>query len=153
VVADIGKLLQPLIGEDIQIVTESQGGLGAIRADRGRVEQILMNLATNARDATASEGTLSIRTENVQLGDEDVARYRYVKPNPYVHMAVSDTGTGVSEEVRSRVFEPFFTTKKRGAVRDWAWQPFTASLNKVAVTFGFRAHWEREQPSMFTCRR
>jgi PAS domain S-box-containing protein len=114
VVADMGKLLQRLIGEDIQIVTESQAGLGSIRADRGQVEQILMNLATNARDAMPSGGTLSIRTENAQLGDGDVARYPYVTPGHYVHMAVSDTGTGMTEEVRSRVFEPFFTTKDKG---------------------------------------
>ena len=73
VVADMGKLLQRLIGEDIQIVTESQANLGSIRADRGQVEQILMNLATNARDAMPSGGTLSIRTENSELGDEIVA--------------------------------------------------------------------------------
>ena len=114
VVADIGKLLQRLIGEDIQIATESQASLGSIRADRGQVEQILMNLATNARDAMPRGGTLSIRTENVQLGHDDVARYSYVKPGHYVHMAVSDTGTGMTEEVRSRVFEPFFTTKEKG---------------------------------------
>src|SRR5579862_6184660 len=114
VVADVGKLLQRLIGEDIQIVTESQADLGSIRADRGQVEQILMNLATNARDAMPHGGTLSIRTENAQLGDDDVARYRYVKPGRYVHMAVNDTGTGMTEEVRSRVFEPFFTTKEKG---------------------------------------
>jgi PAS domain S-box-containing protein len=114
VVADMGKLLQRLIGEDIQIVTESQAGLGSIRADRGQVEQILMNLATNARDAMPSGGTLSIRTENAQLGDEDVARYPYVKPGRFVHMAVSDTGIGMTPEVRSRAFEPFFTTKEKG---------------------------------------
>jgi PAS domain S-box-containing protein len=114
VVAEMGKLLQRLIGEDIQIVTESQAGLGSIRADRGQVEQILMNLATNARDAMPSGGTLSIRTENAQLGDEDVARYPYVKPGRFVHMAVSDTGIGMTPEVRSRAFEPFFTTKEKG---------------------------------------
>ena len=114
VVADMGKLLQRLIGEDIQIVTESQGDLGSIRADRGQVEQILMNLATNARDAMPSGGVLNIRTENAQLGDQDVASYPYVKPGHYVHMAVSDTGSGMAKEVRSRVFEPFFTTKEKG---------------------------------------
>ncbi len=114
VVADVGKLLQRLIGEDIQIVTESQAGLGSVRADRGQVEQILMNLATNARDAMPSGGLLSIRTENAELGAEDVARYPDVKPGDYVHMAVRDTGTGMTEEVRSRVFEPFFTTKEKG---------------------------------------
>ncbi len=114
VIAETGKLLQRLIGEDIQVVTEFQAGLGSIRADPGQVEQILMNLAANARDAMPSGGTLSIRTQNAQLGDEDVARYPYVKPGQYVHMAVTDTGTGMTEEVRSRVFEPFFTTKQQG---------------------------------------
>jgi len=114
VVADMGKLLQRLIGEDIQILIGSQAGLGSIRADRGQVEQILMNLATNSRDAMPSGGTLNIRTENAQLGDEEAAHYPYVKPGNYVHMAVSDTGTGMTEEVRSRAFEPFFTTKEKG---------------------------------------
>ncbi|MGA9527855.1 MAG: PAS domain S-box protein [Terriglobales bacterium] len=114
VVADVGMLLQRLIGEDIEIVTESQANLGSVRADRGQIEQILMNLATNARDAMPNGGTLSIRTENARLGNDVVARYQYVKTGHYVHLAVTDTGTGMTEEVLSRVFEPFFTTKEKG---------------------------------------
>lgn len=114
VVSDVGKILQRLIGEDVQILTESQTGLGSVRADRGQIEQVLMNLATNARDAMPNGGKFTIRTENAELGPEDVTRYRYVKTGRYVHLSVSDTGVGMSAEVRAHVFEPFFTTKPAG---------------------------------------
>ena len=114
IVGEIGKMLHRLISEDVQITTELEPELGSIRADRGQVEQILMNLATNARDAMPSGGTLNIRTENAELGEDDVARCPYVKPGRYVRLSISDTGMGMSEEVRSHIFEPFFTTKQRG---------------------------------------
>ena len=114
VVGDVGKILRRLIGEDVRVATNLETALGSIQADRGQIEQILLNLATNARDAMPGGGTFTIRTENAELGPEDVARYPYVKPGPYVHLAASDTGSGMSEEIRSRVFEPFFTTKEKG---------------------------------------
>lgn len=114
VVSDIGGILRRLIGEDVRVATYLKADLGSIRADRGQIEQILMNLATNARDAMPGGGTFSIRTENAQLGEKDAARYPYVKTGAYVHLSASDTGTGMSEEVRARVFEPFFTTKGKG---------------------------------------
>ncbi len=114
IITDVGKILRRLIGEDVHIATHLEAGLGSVRADRGQVEQILMNLATNARDAMPSGGTFSIRTANAELGSEDVARYCYVKPGRYVRLSVGDTGMGMSEEIRSRVFEPFFTTKEQG---------------------------------------
>jgi two-component system, cell cycle sensor histidine kinase and response regulator CckA len=114
VITDIIKILGRLIGEDVRIVTDLQTGLGSIRADRGQIEQIVMNLATNSRDAMPSGGTFTIRTENAGLGPDDVARYSYVKPGPYVRIAFTDTGVGMSEEIRTRVFEPFFTTKEKG---------------------------------------
>jgi len=114
VVAETGKMLHRLIGEDIRIVTDLDTRLGSIRADRGQIEQILMNLATNARDAMPSGGRLTIRTDNAELGAEDVTRYPYVKAGRYVHLAVSDTGIGMTEAVSARVFEPFFTTKSKG---------------------------------------
>jgi len=114
VVREVGKILDRLIGEDVRIATDLETRLGSVRADRGQIEQILMNLATNARDAMPSGGVFTIRTENTELGPEDVSRYSYVKPGPYVHLAVSDTGVGMSEEIRTRVFEPFFTTKEKG---------------------------------------
>ena len=114
VVGDVDKILRRLIGEDVEIVTELENDLSAIRADQGQIEQILMNLATNARDAMPNGGKFTIRTQNSQLGWKDVARNSYVKPGSYVHLAVSDTGTGMSAEVSLRAFDPFFTTKAPG---------------------------------------
>ncbi|MFY9912949.1 MAG: PAS domain S-box protein [Candidatus Sulfotelmatobacter sp.] len=114
VVSEIGKILHRLIGEDVRVTTDLETGLGPVRADRGQIEQILMNLATNARDAMPNGGTFIIRTANAKFGPEDAARYSYVIPGQYVHLSVSDTGVGMSEEVRTRIFEPFFTTKEKG---------------------------------------
>lgn len=114
VISDVGKMLQRLIGEDVRIVTDLDTSIGPIRADRGQIEQILLNLATNARDAMPNGGTFTVRTRNAELGQDDVSRYPYVKPGAYVRLAVGDTGMGMSEEVRTRVFEPFFTTKEKG---------------------------------------
>ena len=114
VVGDIVNILRRLIGEDVQIVIESEANLASIRADRGQIEQILMNLATNSRDAMPDGGKFTVHTENAELGSDDVARYPYVRPGRYVRISVRDTGKGMSEEVRSRVFEPFFTTKPMG---------------------------------------
>ena len=114
VVGEVVKVLQRLIGEDVQIVIEGETNLASIRADRGQVEQILMNLATNARDAMPNGGKFTIRTENAELGPNDVARHPYVAPGRYVHLLVRDTGLGMSEDIRSRAFEPFFTTKPQG---------------------------------------
>jgi len=114
IVHDVSRILRRLIGEDVQIVTELEGELDSIQGDRGQIEQILMNLATNARDAMPHGGTFIIRTENAELGAADVARYAYIKPGRYVRLSVSDTGMGMSAEVRARAFEPFFTTKPQG---------------------------------------
>ncbi|HTZ81702.1 MAG TPA: PAS domain S-box protein [Candidatus Acidoferrales bacterium] len=114
VVIDVGKMLQRIIGEDVRIVTDLDTGIGAIRADRGQIEQILLNLATNARDAMPNGGTFTVRTQNAELSQDDVSRYAYIQPGAYVRLRVSDTGVGMSEEVRTRIFEPFFTTKEKG---------------------------------------
>jgi len=114
VVNDIAKILRRIIGEDVQIVIEGETNLASVQADHGQVEQILMNLATNARDAMPNGGKFTVRTENAELGPADVARYPYVRPGRYVRLSVSDTGAGMSGEVRSRAFEPFFTTKPQG---------------------------------------
>jgi two-component system cell cycle sensor histidine kinase/response regulator CckA len=113
VVSDVVGILRRLIGEDVQIVVEGETNLGSIHADRGQIEQILMNLATNARDAMPTGGKFTLRTENVELGP-DMAPDPHIRPGPYVRLSVSDTGVGMNEEVRSRVFEPFFTTKPLG---------------------------------------
>ena len=114
VVGDVVKILRHLIREDVQIVIEADTNLAPIKADQGQVEQILMNLANNSRDAMPNGGKFTVHTENAELGPDDVARHAYVKPGRYVRLSVSDTGEGMSEEVRSRAFEPFFTTKPQG---------------------------------------
>ncbi|MGB2835214.1 MAG: PAS domain S-box protein, partial [Candidatus Sulfotelmatobacter sp.] len=114
VVRDVGKILQRLIGEDVQIVTDLETSLDSTRADRGQIEQILMNLATNARDAMPNGGKFTIRTANAELGPDDVALYPYAKLGRYVRLSVNDTGVGMTDAIRHRVFEPFFTTKAEG---------------------------------------
>jgi nitrogen-specific signal transduction histidine kinase len=114
IIQDVGSILQRLIGEDVQIVHELATDLASIRADRGQIEQILMNLATNARDAMPNGGKLTIRTSNAELGPDDAARYPYVEPGRFIRLSVSDTGVGMNEALRARVLEPFFTTKPPG---------------------------------------
>jgi two-component system cell cycle sensor histidine kinase/response regulator CckA len=114
IVADMDKMLRRLIGEDIDLLTAPAADLGRVKADPGQIEQVLMNLVVNARDAMPQGGKLTIETANVEL-DQDYTRARVdLKPGPYVMMAVSDTGSGMPPEVASRIFEPFFTTKALG---------------------------------------
>jgi CheY-like chemotaxis protein len=103
-----------LIREDIKLVTALQPHLGKVKADRIQIEQIIMNLAVNARDAMPQGGTLTIETANVDL-DENYARQHSVgEPGSYVSLTVSDTGIGINKEIQARIFEPFFTTKGIG---------------------------------------
>jgi PAS domain S-box-containing protein len=114
VVADISKLLRPLIGEDIEVVVNGAANLGRTKADPGQVEQVIMNLAVNARDAMPSGGKLIIETRNVDLDNSYQRAHANVKPGRYVMLAVSDTGCGMDPETQLRIFEPFFTTKEKG---------------------------------------
>jgi two-component system cell cycle sensor histidine kinase/response regulator CckA len=114
VVANMNKMLHRLIGEDIQLNTVLDEDLWPVRVDPGQIEQVLMNLAVNARDAMPHGGKLTIETANV-IHDEEYARgHISVKPGLYVLLAVSDTGLGMDKETQSHLFEPFFTTKEKG---------------------------------------
>jgi len=113
-IVDMDRLLRRLIGEDIELITLPALDLGLIRADPGQLEQVIINLAVNARSAMPAGGKLTIETGNVVL-DEDYARGRPgVLPGDYIMLAVSDTGDGMDEQTQQRIFEPFFTTKAPG---------------------------------------
>jgi len=113
-VVDMQKMLQRLIREDIDVVIAPVKDLGSVRADPGQIDQMILNLAVNARDAMPSGGTLTITTQDVELDEAFTARHPSVVPGPHVMLAVSDTGVGMDEATRTRIFEPFFTTKEPG---------------------------------------
>lgn len=115
VVSDMDKMLRRLIGEDIELSTTPGAGLGRIKADQGQLEQVLLNLVVNARDAMPQGGKLLIDTQNMVMDEAFVRRYPYpVQPGPYVCLTVTDSGIGMDVETKARAFEPFFTTKEKG---------------------------------------
>jgi len=114
VLADIEKMLRRLIGEDVELVATLKPDLGHVKVDPGQIEQVVMNLAVNARDAMPEGGKLFIETSNVEI-DENYARsHSPMLPGKYVMVAVSDTGCGMDLETQAHIFEPFFTTKEKG---------------------------------------
>ena len=114
VVEEMGKLLPRLIGEDIELMVRTEDELGTVRADASQMEQVLMNLAVNARDAMPNGGKLIIETRNVQLDHSYTATHPLMKPGPYVQLVVTDSGIGMDAETQAHIFEPFFTTKEKG---------------------------------------
>jgi PAS domain S-box-containing protein len=112
--ADLEPMLGPLLGEDVDIAIVSGEELGQVKADRGQLEQVLMNLCVNARDAMPDGGMLRIETANVVLDAAHAARLESVTPGRYVCLSVTDAGCGIPQETLAQIFEPFFTTKPEG---------------------------------------
>ena len=114
VVMNLDKMLRSLISENIELKTMLADDVDAARVDPNQLEQVVMNLAINARDAMPEGGTLTVETANATLDDDYASRHVSVIPGDYVMIAVTDTGCGMSEEIKARIFEPFFTTKPAG---------------------------------------
>jgi PAS domain S-box-containing protein len=114
VITGVDKMLRRLIGEDVELRTELDGGIDSVKADPTQVQQVIMNLAINARDAMPGGGTLTIKTENVSLSSSDCKSLHEARPGRYVRLSVRDTGSGIEPEVIDRIFEPFFSTKEIG---------------------------------------
>jgi nitrogen-specific signal transduction histidine kinase len=113
-VQDMDRMLRRVMGDDIQLVTVPHPGLDTVRADSGQIEQVVLNIAVNARDAMPQGGWLTLETANVLVTDELARTQLAPGPGRYVMLSITDTGTGMDADVLSRVFEPFFTTKAQG---------------------------------------
>ena len=114
VVSDLEKMVKRLTGEKIDIVTVLSPKTGTVKADRGQLDQIVMNLVVNARDSMPKGGKITIETGNVELDDEYLRKYSDVKPGNYAMLAITDSGVGMNKETVEKIFEPFFTTKGVG---------------------------------------
>jgi two-component system cell cycle sensor histidine kinase/response regulator CckA len=114
IVQDMERLLRPLIGEDVEFSVSLAPEAAHTRADAGQLEQVLMNLVVNAKDAMSSGGKLSIETQNMVVDEAHRRAQTFIRPGQYVMLSVSDTGMGMDRETQSRIFEPFFTTKEKG---------------------------------------
>jgi len=114
IVSDVHKMLQRLIGEDIELVTALAPHLASVKADQGQIEQIIMNLAVNSRDAMPEGGTLTIETTNLEADELYALNHPGLVAGSYVMLRVTDVGTGMDAETQKHIFEPFFTTKEQG---------------------------------------
>ncbi|MGH9806352.1 MAG: ATP-binding protein [Terriglobia bacterium] len=113
-VADLSRMLRRMVGSDIEFALHLDPLVGRVKADRGQIEQVLMNLVVNARDAMPDGGSITVSSRDIQLRDKDTAGIPGSTPGQYVELAVTDSGTGMSKETLAHIFDPFFTTKAEG---------------------------------------
>jgi len=114
IVANMERLLRPLIGEHIELTTRLAADAGRTRADAGQIEQVIMNLVVNAKDAMPAGGNINIQTSPIEVDDNLLSECGYMQPGRYVLLSVTDNGEGMDKETQARIFEPFFTTKEKG---------------------------------------
>jgi nitrogen-specific signal transduction histidine kinase len=114
IVHDMERLLRPLIGENVEFVTNLAPDAAHTRADAGQLEQVLMNLVVNAKDAMPGGGKITVQTQNIVVDETHRGAQTFIRPGRYVMLSVSDNGMGMDKETQSRIFEPFFTTKEKG---------------------------------------
>jgi two-component system cell cycle sensor histidine kinase/response regulator CckA len=114
ILAGMDKMLRRILGEDVELISRLSGAAGKIKVDPSHIEQVILNLVVNARDAMPTGGKLTIEAENVDLDEDFTVGQLPTKTGPHVMLAVTDTGTGIDRETQARIFEPFFTTKERG---------------------------------------
>ena len=153
VVAEMGKMLPRLIGEHIEHVFIPEPKLKLVTADPGQIEQVLMNLAVNSRDAMPAGGTLTVRTANVDMTEVDSARHRSMTPGSYVLLAVSDTGIGMDEKTISHIFEPFFTTKEIGKGTGLGLATVYGIVKQSGGFIWVDSAWVKGRRLRFICRR
>ena len=150
VIGDMERLLRPLIGENIELVTHLSPDTGHTRADAGQLEQVIMNLVVNAKDAMPEGGKLTMQSADVTVR-QSFSEHRFIQPGRYAVISVSDTGHGMDKETQSRIFEPFFTTKEKGKAPASAFRPFTELSNRATDTYSLRANPELARHSMSIC--
>lgn len=114
IIENMEKMLRPIIGEDVELIKLLVDDLGTVKADPGQIEQVIMNLAVNAREVMPQGGTLTIETKNIVLEKEQMRQFPGLSPGPHVVLTICDTGTGMDAETQAHIFEPFFTTKEQG---------------------------------------